>query len=107
MKSNDFKKNKLTSDSWKSIYKLLTKNYSNSFDEIYVPLEINRVHTRSSYQQLNFTHRRTNAAQKALSYVDPSLCNNLNKTLKTLTSLNAFKQNIKQHYFNELKKKES
>ena len=29
------------------------------------------------------------------------------KTLKTSTSLNNFKHNMKKHYFNELKKKES
>ena len=77
------------------------------FDEIYVPLETNEIHSRSSYQKLNAPHRKTNIGQIALSYVGPSLWNNLNKTLKTSTSLNAFKHNIKQHYFNELKKKES
>ena len=40
-------------------------------------------------------------------YFMSSLWKNLNKTLKTLTSLNTFKDNIKKHYFNELKKKES
>ena len=50
--------------------------------------------------------RKTNAGQKALSYVGPSLWNNLSKALTTSPSLNVFKHNIK-HYFNELKKKES
>ena len=77
------------------------------FDEIYVPLETNGVHTRSSYQKLNVPHRKANVGEKTLSYVGPSLWNNLNKTLNTSTSLNAFKHNIKQHYFNELKEKES
>ena len=77
------------------------------FDAIYVPLETNGVHTRSSYQKLNVPHRKTNAGQKALSYVGPSLWSNLNKTVKTSTSLNIFKHNIKKHCFNELKKKES
>ena len=65
---------------------------------------------KSSYQKLNVPHRKTNAAnvgQNALSYVGPSLWNNLNKTLKTSTSLNTFKHNIKKYCFNELKKKES
>ena len=84
---------------------LLLRICPNDFDEIYVPLETNGVHTRSSYQKLNVPHRKTNVGQKALSYVGPSLWNNLNKTLKTSTSLNAFKHNMKQHYFNELKKK--
>ena len=48
-----------------------------------------------------------NVGQKALSHVGPSLWNNLNQTLKTSTSLTTFKHNIKQHYFNELEKKES
>ena len=89
-----------------SIYKFSTKSCPNYFDEIYVPLETNGVHMRSSYQKLNVPHRKTNVGQKALSYVGPSLWNNLNKMLKTSTSLNTFKHNIKQQ-FNELKKKES
>ena len=88
-----------------SLYKFFTKNCPNYFDEIYVPLETNGVYTHSSYQKLNVPHRKKNFGQKALSYVGPSFWNNLNKTLKTSTSLNAFKYNIKQHYFNELKKK--
>ena len=85
-----------------SIYTFFTKNCPCYFDEIYVPLETNGVHTRSSYQKLNVPHRKTNVGQ---SYVGPSLWNNLNKTLKTSTSLYTFKHNIKKH-FNELKKKE-
>ena len=92
-----------------------TKNCPNYLDEIYVPLKTNGVHTngvhtRSSYQKLDVPDRKTNVGHltlSALSYVGSSLWNNLNKTLKTSTSLNAFKHNIKQHYFNELKKKES
>ena len=79
----------------KLYHKFFTKNCPNYFDEIYFPLEINGIHTRSSYQKLNVPHRKTNVGQKALSYVGPSLWNNLNKTLKTSTSLNAFKHNIK------------
>ena len=82
-----------------NVYKFFTKNCPDYFDEIYVPLEINGIHTRSSYQKLNVPHRKTNVEQKALSYVGPSLWNNLNKTLKTSASLNAFKHNIKQHFF--------
>ena len=73
----------------------------------YVPLKTNGVHTHSSYQKLNVKHRKLNVGLKTLSYVGPSLWKNLNKTLKTSTSLNAFKHNSKQYYFNESKKKES
>ena len=64
------------------------------FDEISVPLKINGVHIRSSNQKLKAPHRKTNFGQKTLSYVDPSLWNNLNKTSKTSISLNNFKHNI-------------
>ena len=65
-------------------------------------MEFTRVHHTK-----NVPHQKTNVGQKALYYVGPSLWNNLNKILKTSTSLNAFKRNNKQHYFNELKEKES
>ena len=74
------------------IYKFCTKNCPNYFDEIYLPLETNGVHMRSSYQKLTVPHRKTNSGQKAISYVGPSLWNNLNHKLKTSTSLNTFKQ---------------
>ena len=61
----------------------------------YFPLETNGVHTCSSYQKLNVPYRKTNFGQKALSYVGLSIWNNLNKKLKTSTSLNTFKHNIK------------
>ena len=114
IKSEDFEKinwlpihERISQCSLCSIYKFFAKNCPNYFDEIYVPLETNGVHTRSSYQKLNVPHRKTNVRQKALSYVGPSLWNNLSKTLKTSTSLNTLKHHIKQHYFNELKKKMS
>ena len=39
-------------------------------------------------KKLNVSHWKTNVGQIALSYVGPSLRNNLNKTLNTSTSLN-------------------
>ena len=94
IKSKDFEKmswlpihERVSQCSLGSIYKFFTKNCPNSFDEIYVPLEANGVHTRSSYQNLNVPYRKTNVGQKALFYVGPSPWNNLNKMLKTSTSL--------------------
>ena len=76
-----------------SIYNFFTRNCPNYFVEIYVPLEAKGVHTCSSYQKLNVPHGKTNVGQKALSYVGPSLWNNLNKTLETSTSLISKKHN--------------
>ena len=48
---------------------------------------------------------KTNIGLKALSYIGPSLWNNINENLKRSSSLNNFKHSIKEHYFRELKKK--
>ena len=47
------------------IYKFFDNNCLNCFEDIYAPLETNRVHTRSSYQKLKVSHRKTNVGQKA------------------------------------------
>ena len=79
-KTKDFKKinwlpiyERVSQCSLCSIHKLFTKNYPNYFDKIYVPLETNGGHTRSSYQKLNLSNWKANIGQKALSYVGPSL----------------------------------
>ena len=80
IKSEDFEKTnwlqiheRVSPCSLCSIYKFFTKNCRNYFDEIFVPLEANRVHTRSSYQKLNAPHRKTNIGEKTLSYIGPLL----------------------------------
>ena len=90
-----------------SVYKFFNNSCPNYFDEIYFPTESKGVQTRSAHQKLKVPHRKTTIGQRALSYIGPSLWNNLNMKLKSSTNLNAFKHNIKEHYFNELKKKET
>jgi len=90
-----------------SVFKFFAKTCPEYFDEIYFPAKTSGIPTRFSHQKLILPHRNTNVGQKALSYVGPSLWNNLNNSLKTSISLNAFKHNIKSHFFNELRRKES
>ena len=90
-----------------NIYKFFAKTCPDYFDELYFPAENISVSTRFSYQKLKLPRRNTNIGQKALSYIGPSLWNNLNNSLKNSNSLNTFKPNIKNHYFKELKKKET
>ena len=77
------------------------------YDELFFPAETNGVRTRSSYQKLGLPRRKTNIGLKALSYVGPSLWNNLDETLKTSSSINNFKHKMKEYYFSKLKKNES
>ena len=105
IKSKDFEKinwlsthERISQCSLCSIYNFFVKNCPNYFDEIYVPLETNGVHTRSPYQKLNAPHRKTK------TFLCWSLAlEQFIQDFKTST----IRHNIKKHYFNELKKKGS
>ena len=86
-----------------SVYKYFAQRCPDYFEELYFPAESSRVSTRSSYQKLKLPRRTTHIGLKALSYTDPSICN----SLKNATNLNTFKHDIKNHYFDELRKTES
>ena len=90
-----------------SVYKFFTNACPDYVGELYFPVETIGVQTRSSYRKLNLPRRKTNMGLKALSYVGPSLWNNLSESLKLSTTINSFKHNIKEHYFAELKRTES
>ena len=89
IKSEDFEKiswlpihERISQCSLCSIYKFFAKNCPNYFDEIYVPLETNGVHMRSSYQKLYVPHPKKNVGTK--SFI---LCWSL--------TLEQFKQDVK------------
>ena len=82
-----------------SIYKFHSKNAPEYMDEVFFKAECNGIPTRYSYQKLKLPHRKTNQGLRALSFVGPSLWNNLDKSIKTSASLNAFKPNIKNQFF--------
>ena len=75
-------------------------------NEIFFDAESNGIPTRSSYQKLKLPRRRTTQGLRALSHIGPSLWNTSDKTLKASVSLNAFKHNIKDFYFDKIKTKE-
>ena len=83
--------------SW--ICRFHTKKAPEYLDEIFSYAECNGISTRYSSQKLKIPRRKTNQGFRALSYIGTSLWNNLDKSLKTSVSLNAFKHNIKDHYF--------
>ena len=68
-------------------------------DEVFIKAECNGIPIRYSYQKLKIPHCKTNQGLRALSFVGPSLWNNLDKSLKTSASLNAFKHNLKNQFF--------
>ena len=76
-------------------------------DEIFSHAECKWIPTRFAYQKLKLLHCKTNQVVRALSYIGPSSLNNQDKSLKTSSSLNAFKHNIREYYFQKGNKKES
>ena len=54
--------------------------------------------TRNNFFKLKNPFRKTNMAQKAISYISPSIWNSLSHSIKRANSLNTFKHNVKKHY---------
>ena len=59
------------------------------------------IDTRNSFAKLKYPFRKTNTGQKTLSYIGPSLWNNLPETIKKTNNLNTFKHNVKSLYLNQ------
>ena len=75
-------------------------------NEIFSLAECTEIPTRYSHQKLKLPKRKTNQGLRALSYVGPSLWNNLENSMKTCVSLNAFKHKLKDHFFRKGNEKE-
>ena len=92
------------------VYKFLPKKAPNYMDQNFSHAECNGIPTRYSYQKLTpppSPHSQKKSRLRALSYIGPSLWSNQDRSLKTSTSLNPFKHNIKAYYFRKGDKKES
>ena len=86
------------------VYKFQTKDAPDYMNELFSHAEYNGIPTRHSYQKLKLPRRKTNQGLRALSYIGPSLWNNLDNSLKKSPSLNAFKHNIKHQFFKNANK---
>ena len=86
------------------VHKFQSKTGPYYLEEIFSHASCNGIPRRYSYQKLNLPHRKTNQGLRALSYIGPSLWNNLNNSLKTSVSLNTFKHNYKEHFFQKASK---
>ena len=88
------------------MHKFHDNNARGYINEIFPHAECNGIPTLCSYQKLKLPHCKTNQGLRTLLYNSPSLWNNLDKSLKTTVSLNAFKHNLKDYYFRKGNKKE-
>ena len=74
-------------------------------NEVFTHAEFSGIPTRCSHQKIKLPHGKVNQGLRALLYIGPSLWNKLDDSLKTSVSLNAFKYNLKDHYFKKRNKK--
>ena len=74
-------------------------NAPGHMNEIFSHRECDGIPTGCSYRKLKLPHHVINQSLRSLSYIETSLWNNLNKSLKTSASVNAFKHNLKDFYF--------
>ena len=91
-----------------SVFKFFKETTPNYVSEIYHP--INQSHdTRRSKNKLHLPLCTKNSGQKALSYMGPKLWNNLSSNVKSVSdiNLNKFKHDLKEIFFEDLKKKEN
>ena len=59
-----------------------------------------RIDARNKFTKLKIPFHKTNMGQKAISFVGPSLCNNLPELIKKTDNLNIFKHNVKNYCLN-------
>ena len=61
-----------------------------------------RIESGSSFAKLQVPFQKNNTGQKGLSYIVPSLWNNLPGSMKKTTVLNTFKHNLEKKYLGNL-----
>ena len=66
---------------------------------------ISQVSTRNSTMKLSQPLRRTNNGQYCISFLAPSVWNNLPNEVKRCTSLNTFKHKVKEYFLYKIRRK--
>ena len=79
-------------------YKFVNNNFPYYLTEISEFAPHCSIGTRNNFFKLKNPFRKTNMAQKAISYIGPSIWNSLSHSIKRANSLNTFKHNVKKHY---------
>ena len=76
------------------VYKFFHNKCPLYMSDIFIPAKQSRMSTRSSFQRLNQPCMKTSQGQQCLSYLGPSLWNNLPEGIKHSSSINSFKHNL-------------
>ena len=89
-----------------SAFKFFSNKCPLYLSDVYNQSDQGQINTRSSFLKLNQPLRRTSYGQRSLSYLTPSIWNNLPNDLKSLNNLNTFKHGVKKYYLSQLRDKD-
>ena len=90
-----------------SFYKRSNNQCPDYFNEVFCPVKDNEVATRCCNKKLKLPFCKLKLGMQSLSYVGPSIWNKLSNNLKTATSVNCFKHDIKKYFPKKLGKTEA
>ena len=85
-------------------FKFANENCPLYLHDLYKPYGQDQINTRSSVLKLKHPSRSTCSGQNTLSYLTPTIWNNLPTCLKLSNSLNGFKHSVKEYIFQETEK---
>ena len=90
------------------IFKFHNSQCPDYFNEVFCPVDDSGVATRSRNKNLKLPFRKSKLGMQSLSHVGPSSTwNKLPNNLKTATSLNCFKHDIKKYFLKKLSETEA
>ena len=84
------------------VVKFYNNHFPDYFDEVFCPVDDNGVAMHSCNKKLKLPFRKSKLGMQRLSYVRPSTWNKLPNNLKTATSVNCFKHDIKKYFLKKL-----
>ena len=84
------------------IFKFYNNQCPDYFNDVFCPVDDNEVATRSCNKKLKLPSRKSKLGMQSLSYVGPSTWNKLPNNLKTTTSINCLKHDIKKYFLKKL-----
>ena len=85
------------------IFKYFNGQYPNYLSEVFNVATESNIQLRGSFQKLKCHFCKINSGQFVLFYIGSTFRNKTPDRVKRTGNLNAFKQNLKKHFLNELK----
>ena len=84
------------------VFKFYNNQCPDYFNEVFCPVDVNGVAVHSCDKKLKLPFHKLKLGMQSLLHVGPSTCNKLPNNLKTATSINCFKHDIKKYFLKKL-----